>query len=72
LHFVTVPGTKSFLQFVRHLDEQLLMAICLESESKAVARPIVDATMQVMSMYRILIALRRLLAWNDFLLAEGE
>jgi hypothetical protein len=48
------------------------MAICFESESKAVALPIVDATMQVMSVYRILIAFLRLFVWIDLLLADEE
>jgi hypothetical protein len=36
LHFRNVPGSKSPLDTVRHLDEQLSMAMCFKSESKAV------------------------------------
>jgi hypothetical protein len=40
LHAVIVPGRKSPLEFVKHLEEQLSIAIRLESESNAFAHSI--------------------------------
>jgi hypothetical protein len=52
LHFVTVPGKKSLLELVKHLEEQLSMAISWESESNAVSLPCDAATMHVIVIRR--------------------
>jgi hypothetical protein len=57
LHFLNVPGRKSLLDTVRHLDEQLLMAICFESESKAVVPWKLAANMQVTNNSLMILAI---------------
>jgi hypothetical protein len=72
LHFLAVPGRKSLAELVRHLDEQLSMAILTESVSNEVVCPTEAATIQVTMISRILIADFLLLNLFVFLRTDGE
>jgi hypothetical protein len=54
-HFVD-PGRKSFLEFVKHHEEQLSIAICFKSKSHNVESPIAVAAMHVIVTSRKLMA----------------
>jgi hypothetical protein len=64
---LTVPGMKSDLEFVRHRDEQLSIAIGFESESNLVCSPRVDATKQLSVTNFIAITAALFLATFDHL-----
>ena len=72
LQLFTVPGMKSDLEFVRHNEEQLSIAIGLESESKRVCSPSAAVAKQLMVISFIAVALARLLSLLCFLTSVGE
>jgi hypothetical protein len=72
LHPVTVPGRKSDLEFVRHQEEQLSMAMRLELESNRLALPNAEAEKQVIVTNFIVIAQRLFLPCAVRRARDGE
>jgi hypothetical protein len=72
LHLLTIPGRKSCPELVKHLEEQLSIAIGFESELNASERPIELATMQVTVTSLMLIAIFLLICLPDSLLSFRE
>jgi hypothetical protein len=72
LHALTVQGKKSQLELVKHLAEQLSIAIGFESESEAAAWLIKAAVMQVIVVSLMLMANFLLSRLSDSLLSFRE